>query len=485
MKKFLLFSAMLAIAGFSNHLNAQCSESNLTAIIKSVTSTPGGCQVKMDISFTGNFNNGNKFAFIHLWESAPVNNYPNLSYVNPPTAAELANSVATIVIQNPGSNSAALYNQYVPNTSVPVSYTGVGFSKSGSTYTLTNVVIDLATCSQPVTIKGDVWSSQATDAQVVHCFNRGTITLMLNNPVVTGFKQCITPRLLNLVFTNSDPVMDASVVANVFIDVNSNGVIDAGDIDITGSLSPALANPMNLVANSAQSFIGMTYLPYSNQAMYDTKPIIVRANATAPGAASVTNTKNNINFLGSCTLLPVTFKSFTASRSNSVVALKWETASEQNNLGFAIERNSNGAWQQLAFVPSKVAGGNSSTVLSYQYNDPNTTKGISQYRIRQVDIDSRFTYSEVRSVRGEDQIGKTLVYPNPSNNGKVNVVFEETGAVKDVSLVDMSGHIVKRWNATSNNNIEIDNLAPGMYSLRVVVRETGEQSVNKIIVNGR
>jgi type IX secretion system substrate protein len=366
MKKFLLLTAMLAIAGFGTHLKAQCAQSNLTAIIKSITSVPGGCQVMMDINFTGNFNNGNKFAFIHLWESSPVDHYPNLGYGNPPTAAELANAVTTIVVKNPGSSSAALYNQYLPDTGVPVSYTGVGFSKSGSTYTLTNVVINLTDCNQPVIIKGDVWSSQASDAQVVHCFNRGTITMLLSN-----------------------------------------------------------------------------------------------------------------------SLLPVTFKSFTAGRNNSAVVLKWETASEQNNLGFAIERNTNGAWQQLSFVPSQAAGGNSSNVLSYQYNDPNANKGVSQYRIRQVDIDSRFTYSEVRSVRGEGQIGKTLVYPNPSSNGKVNVVFEETGSVKDVSLVDLSGRVVKQWNAISNNNIEIDNLAPGMYSLRTVLRETGEQSVNKIIVNSR
>jgi len=229
----------------------------------------------------------------------------------------------------------------------------------------------------------------------------------------------------------------------------------------------------------------MSYLPYSNQAMYDTKPIIVRSTATAPGASSVTNTKNNINFLGSCGLLPVTFQSFTAGRNRSTVSLKWETASEQNSLGFAIERNTNGAWQQIAFVSSQATGGNSNSVLNYEYDDMNIIKTVSQYRIRQVDIDSRFTYSAIKSVRGVDQAGKTLVYPNPSSNGSVNVIFEETAGTKDVSLIDMSGKVVKQWKNISANNINIDNLAPGMYSLRVVARETGEQSVNKIIVSGR
>lgn len=482
MKRILLLTAILAIAGFSTHLKAQCSGSDLNVVIKSVVSSPGGCQVTLDISFTGDFNNGNKFAFIHLWESAPVNNYPVISYTSPPTAGQLSNAVATIVIMDPGKSSASLYNQYPPNTSVPVLYTGVSFTKSGSTYSLTNVVINLSTCGQPVTIKGDVWASQADDGQVVHCFNTGTITLLLNNPVITGFKQCATPRLLNLTFTNGHTSLDESVVAEVFIDDNSSGTIDAGDINITSLLSPALPNPINLAANTSQSFNGMSYAPYSTQAMYDTKPIIVRANATAPGAASVTITKNNINFLGSCSSLPVTFKSFTAVRNHSAVVLKWETATEVNSNGFAIERNINSTWQQVAFVPSQASSGNSNSALSYQYSDQNNTKGISQYRIRQTDFDAKYSYSEIRSVRGEGQPGKTIVYPNPSSNGTVNIVFEETKGTRDISLTDVSGRVIKQWNGISNNNIQITNLVPGMYTVRSILRETGEQAVNKIIV---
>src|SRR4051812_9584445 len=122
MKRFLLLPAMLVITGFYTYVKDQCSQSNLNATIKSVISSPGGCQVIMDISFTGDFNSGNKFDFIHLWESSPVNNYPNITYTNPPTAAQLASSVATVVIADPGKSSAALYNQYVPEPSMLVSF---------------------------------------------------------------------------------------------------------------------------------------------------------------------------------------------------------------------------------------------------------------------------------------------------------------------------------------------------------------------------
>jgi len=183
--------------------------------------------------------------------------------------------------------------------------------------------------------------------------------------------------------------------------------------------------------------------------------------------------------------LPVDFKSFTAARNHSNVSLKWETLTEKNCTGFAVERNTNGTWQEVAFVSSQAPGGNSSDQLSYQYNDQNNNKGISQYRLRQVDFDNKSKFSEIRTVRGEAQVGKIIVYPNPSMDGKVNVSFEDASLVRDISLMDMSGRVLKQWKALSNNNITIENLIPGMYTLRVVVPETGEQTVEKIVVNKR
>jgi hypothetical protein len=226
-------------------------------------------------------------------------------------------------------------------------------------------------------------------------------------------------------------------------------------------------------------------MPYSGLAQYDAYPIIVKANATAPGAATVTITKAGITFLGSCSTLPVTFSSFTAKRDQSTVALQWETSFEQNNRGFGLERNTNGTWTQVAFIQSQAAGGNSNAKLIYKYDDLNPTKAVSQYRIRQVDFDGVFKYSEVRSVFGEEQMARTSIYPNPSNDGKVNIIFDEINRIRDISVIDMAGRVIKQWKATSNNNLQIDNLLPGIYSLRVVDRETGKQSVDKILINGR
>lgn len=488
MKKVLLALMLFVLAAFGR-LQAQCTLTDLKITVKDVISGTGGCQIKVDVSFTGNFNNGNKYAFIHLWESAPVSNYPSIAYNtgNPPTAAQLANAVATIVIKNPGASNASLHNEYLPATSVPVVYGGgISFNKSGNIFTIHDVLINVSTCAVPVTVKGDVWASQANDGQVVHCWNSGIITILFNNPIINGYKQCTIPRKLTLSFKNDHPTLSETVVLDsAVIDMNENGVIDAGDINITGSVRSGLAAqmpyPLVLGPNTEPTFTDISYAPYSSQVICDPRPIIVTVTATAPDAAAVTITKSDINFLGNCILLPVTFSSFTAKRDKDKVALQWETSLEQNNNGFALERSYNGNWTQIAFIPSQAANGNSTSKLVYKYEDINTAKSISQYRIRQIDFDGRFEYSVIRSVAGEGQLGKLIVYPNPSDNGKVSVVFEETKGLHDASLIDISGKTVKQWKGISNN-FTIDNLNPGLYHLRVLSRETGRQTIEKILV---
>ena len=186
--------------------------------------------------------------------------------------------------------------------------------------------------------------------------------------------------------------------------------------------------------------------------------------------------------------LPVLLKSFTASRyqQSANVGLKWTSSAEINNVGFEIQRNlGNDTWQTIGFVNSQAPGGNSISDINYSYDDLNNSKSVSQYRLRQIDIDAKIRYSEIRSVRGLDQKGGVIIYPNPTNDGRVNIVFDDKNSVRDVSVMDMSGRMVKQMKNITANSIQIDNLTPGMYSIKVLVPETGEQTVEKIVVNKR
>ena len=181
--------------------------------------------------------------------------------------------------------------------------------------------------------------------------------------------------------------------------------------------------------------------------------------------------------------LPVSFKSFSAERNKNNVVVKWTTASEQNNKGFYVQRNTTGTWENIALIFSAAQDGNSSSDLTYSYNDLNNQRGVSQYRILQVDVSGRMKVSEIRSVKGETMAAKLLVYPNPSNDGKINVVFEDQLA-KTVVVRDMSGRMIKQFKNIVNN-LSVENLESGMYSIQVTDLSTAAITVEKVIIKKR
>ena len=161
-----------------------------------------------------------------------------------------------------------------------------------------------------------------------------------------------------------------------------------------------------------------------------------------------------------------------------------ETSTELNNNGFAIQRNlGNNNWHSVSFIRSQARDGNSSSPLVYTFSDLNTHKGISQYRIKQVDLDGKSKFSEVRAVRGEGQHSQTIVYPVPSRDGRVTVVFDEIDGTRDVSLMDMNGRALRQWKGVTNNTLLIENLGDGVFTIRIQNTVTGSVSNAKIIVS--
>ncbi|MEJ8818490.1 T9SS type A sorting domain-containing protein [Lacibacter sp. H407] len=180
--------------------------------------------------------------------------------------------------------------------------------------------------------------------------------------------------------------------------------------------------------------------------------------------------------------LPVTLKNFNAVQRSSKVSLTWETSTELNNDGFEIERRIGaGAYQKIAFVDSKAPGGNGAE-FSYSFED-NTVlpKGVSYYRLRQVDFDGRATYSEIKAVRTGNGAIILSVYPNPSR-GTVNVAIPDGIGTFDVSVDDFTGKSVQRFSGLTSRNMQLNNLKPGMYMLRVSIRATGETITERIAV---
>jgi hypothetical protein len=112
--------------------------------------------------------------------------------------------------------------------------------------------------------------------------------------------------------------------------------------------------------------------------------------------------------------LPVELTSFSASVIANNVTLQWETATEINNNGFEIERNSSGEFEHIGFVPGF---GTTSEPKSYSFTDTDLQPGIHSYRLKQIDYDGSFTYSKIveAEIIAPTEFSLEQNYPNPFN----------------------------------------------------------------------
>jgi hypothetical protein len=115
-------------------------------------------------------------------------------------------------------------------------------------------------------------------------------------------------------------------------------------------------------------------------------------------------------------VLPVELVNFTASDYEEQVVLNWQTASEKINEGFEIERSSDGnRWENIGFV---AGNGTTTEVHDYTFSDDEPIIGQSYYRLKQIDYDGAFEYSDVLAVNYENGIQNVNItlFPNPVVN---------------------------------------------------------------------
>ncbi len=171
------------------------------------------------------------------------------------------------------------------------------------------------------------------------------------------------------------------------------------------------------------------------------------------------------------TPFPITLLYFIANPEKEGVMCKWETASEINNDYFIVERSDNAK----DFVPiGRVEGaGNSTQAIFYNLFDKEPPcVEILYYRLKQVDFDGHYSYSDVVAVNCNNRDLLTL-YPNPANT-EVNVNFYQAfnGSIR-IRIVDILGKTVNETEheVKSGYNVihlGIYDLPQGVYYLRLI-----------------
>jgi len=122
-----------------------------------------------------------------------------------------------------------------------------------------------------------------------------------------------------------------------------------------------------------------------------------------------------VNFGIDLETIPVELISFSATTDSKNVNLNWATATEINNRGFEIERRYDKTdWLEIGFVPGH---GTTTEKQNYSYIDQNVNAGIYSYRLKQVDFDGTFEYSNEILVNVTASLEFTLDqnFPNPFN----------------------------------------------------------------------
>lgn len=149
----------------------------------------------------------------------------------------------------------------------------------------------------------------------------------------------------------------------------------------------------------------------------------------------------NISVDTSDTNIPVELTSFNAVANNGNVNLSWSTATETNNKGFEIERNSGNEFETITFIQGN---GTSTQTHNYSFVDRNVAPGNYTYRLRQLDFDGASNYSNKVEVKvdlpGIYSLGQN--YPNPFNPAtQINFNLAEDSKVT-LKIFDVLGREV-------------------------------------------
>ena len=185
--------------------------------------------------------------------------------------------------------------------------------------------------------------------------------------------------------------------------------------------------------------------------------------------------------------LPLDLLSFTAFLNKTNVDLKWTTASEKNVSHFSIEKSFDG--KNFSEAATVFAAGNTTQEISYNYSDKTagTKSSIVYYRLRCIDNDGKFTFSETRIIRISEEAtnAKAVAYPNPFMN-ELRITLPQSLQSKEakIELFTSNGQLIKAKNiarTSQTETIATSELGRGFYVISIT---SGKEKVQmKVLKN--
>ncbi|HMF73408.1 MAG TPA: FG-GAP-like repeat-containing protein, partial [Flavitalea sp.] len=239
------------------------------------------------------------------------------------------------------------------------------------------------------------------------------------------------------------------------------GVIDAGSFNVRVNFATGLL-PGSLSAGDLDG---------------DGKPDLTATNTNGTSLSVLRNTTTHL-------LLPLTLLSFSGRIAGTDALLNWTTDHETNTIAFDVERSLNGSHFSLE---GTVSSNNITGIQQYTFTDAGITTinaPALYYRLKQRDIDGRFTYSPVIKLSLANKTSMVQLYPNVVINQATLYFTLNKNEKVQVTITDNSGRIVKRFShkleaGSSSLPVDVSSLAPGIYNLEV--HHQGKQETKRFI----
>jgi hypothetical protein len=138
--------------------------------------------------------------------------------------------------------------------------------------------------------------------------------------------------------------------------------------------------------------------------------------------------------------LPVKFIGFSVARATAGTLVQWATSEEINASHYEVERSEDGTnWKKIATV---FAAGNSTNVNSYTYTDRSPLGRIAYFRIRQADIDGRFTYTAVKTITNTNTASAQVSISSTAGNFVLIQLVQQITTPVQVRIISMNGQVV-------------------------------------------
>jgi hypothetical protein len=266
-------------------------------------------------------------------------------------------------------------------------------------------------------------------------------------------------------FTVNGNYMGSDISTNsnssIFVSVSDPDVGDNVDSIIVYSGSPGSGiNATMLASSKGSSTLTYTHSTVqTNQYYYFAK--IKQTDGDIIWTAPVWVYRNAV-------ALPVTISKFEGHRVNKEVDLNWTTAQEINNDHFEIEHSLDGInYRSIGRVNSKLR--NTSLPTDYTFSDLNPANGMNFYRLKQVNADSKFSYSDVVAIKFDNPVVDALTI-NPNPVGKtIHIVCDAIEATAATcNIYNSEGRLVKSivTNFIQGSNIitaDVSSLSSGTY----------------------